>query len=144
MNSIVLPPKRWEWADGTKYDPIRFHKWFHRLGKRKVNIALLEAAWNRWPEQELLGVPACDHCCNWQVSEREFRDYNKFRLGISVPATQQEQDAINHAYHQYCESHGEFPFHRHLEACAPLFALNPRHLREKWEVDPAFYPTGYR
>lgn len=144
MNKLQLPPKRWQSSDDPRYDPIRYNRWFARLGKRKQNIALLSECLRQLPVAEDEGKTIRSHCMDWCVSEREFRDYRNFIYGEPKEVSQQAQDAINHAYHQYVESNAMHAFHAHLEACAPLFALQPRQLRELWECASNFWPTGYK
>lgn len=136
----VLPPKRFEEADDSKYDPIRSRRWFARLLERKWQIPLLRHA------HKLLlmdcGLTQETVCEEMVVDARELRDYIKFHHGQVAEVGPNLQGALDYAYDMYCMDGAKMSWRAHMESGAKAFGLNPRHLMEQWEIDSGFYPTG--
>jgi hypothetical protein len=148
---MILQPKRWQPADDPKYDPIRHHAWFHRIQKRKRVIPLMKGCYLQSLD---IGADNNDSltqeelCDLWNVSPREFRDYSAFVEGYSRPyANPKEyltyQDILDSAYKAYCIHNAIRPIQSFIQDMAPLYGVHYRPVWERWETDPAFYPTGY-
>lgn len=135
-----LPPKRFDDPDHPTYDNIRHYRWFGKLGTRRAKLQWLAVGYNyireKMPQQK-----AADEV---NVDSRELRDYVAFRDGVSRGASANEQQAMNEAYHLYCNELGKISIRKAIALQAPLWGLNPRHVQELWEVDPTFYPTDYK
>lgn len=134
----TLPPKRFEDPNDPRFDPIRHEKWFRQVLKRRAQLPQLQLAClmmhnsgcNQKAAAELAGVDA-----------RELRDYLKFWAIAPYPdSTPVEQDFIMTAYMHYCSSSASW--YKCLDAVSRDAKLT-RRVKEKWEVDPRFYPVGY-
>lgn len=136
---LTLPPKRWEPATDARYDSIRYKPWFGRLCLRKHHIPRLEQAFRANLDGSTQKAAASD----FMVDPRELRDYERFRTGSTSELPRFAQDAIDMAYRDYCRDNASRPFHFYLRIWSKWLALNPRAIRELWEVDPGFYPTNY-
>lgn len=143
--NCVLPPKRFEDPSDPLYDSIRTRPWFAKMATRRAKIPLLKQA-------HAMSLQIGQHttqkfiCDTWGVDERELRDYVKWYCDSPIaldPIPKNFMDAINHAYHAYCEDKGNMPWRNHLRNSAPYFGIKPRHITEKWETDTAYYPDGY-
>jgi hypothetical protein len=139
MNRCTLPPKRWQ-EDSPEWDSLRHLPWYNALLVRKKQIPALKQAYLL----TLKGVPQWKAAAEFQVDERELRDYQKYQAGMPLGITLGEQRAILAAYAMYCDSALKHPFHYCVERSAEYHGLNPRALREKWEIDPCVYPNGYQ
>lgn len=135
---MILPPKRWQ-EDGPQFDNLRHLKWYRRLLKRKKLIPALKQAHKLVKE----GVPQWKAAAEFQIDERELRDYGKL-FGAGVTVGMAEQKAIDAAYAIYVDSGGRHPFSYCVERSAEYHGLNPRALRELWEIDPAVYPSAIK
>lgn len=136
--NLVLPPKRFEPDDPTR-DPIRSRAWYPKLQIRKWQMPLLHQA-ARVIQQGWTQVFACD---TFRVDSRELRDYVRYWTFKWPPVTKTEQAIIDDAYYSYCQRGGEQAFHAYLEHNSRFFGLNPRHVKELWELNPGFLPSGY-
>ncbi len=140
--NLPLPPKRWEDANDPRWDSIRHRPWFRRLLERKRHIPALKQAY----EVIKQGHPQWKAAAEFGVDERELRDFILFHFFTPTPekyfAPQSWIDAINYAYDQYQFDGGRLAFHAYLMASAKTFGLNPRAVRERWEIDPNFLPSS--
>jgi hypothetical protein len=148
---FVLPPKRWQPAEDPKYDPIRPKRWFPRLLVRKNKLHNLEAARLKWRSYQKFVKDAQKRAAEeWGVDERELRDYCKFVEGYSKlleegPKYRQlAQILIDEAYNLYCHDKGLHSFQFWLKRVGDRSTIGGRQLIELWEVDPTFYPKGYK
>lgn len=133
-------PKRWESAESTVYDPIRGKPWFRRLLKRKRQIPALREA-SKLVSQ---GQPQWKAAAEFGVDERELRDYRNYIIGSCNPISRVEQDILDHAYDQYQFDGARLAFHAYVMSSAKMLGLNPRAIRELWEIHPFFLPTVYQ
>jgi len=142
--NLVLPPKRWESADSPIFDSIRFRKWFTRGQKRKHLIPALKQAAALYNDGS--GRLVKDVCAEFQVDEREFRDWYRFHVqkAAFAPLSPKEQVVLNAAYAIYCDSNAEYSFSTCVEKAADYYGMKKRPLRELWEVNPNAYPTVYQ
>jgi hypothetical protein len=145
---MILQPKRWQAADDPKYDPIRHHAWFHRIQKRKHVLPRMQECLNHLWIVKVDGKTQEELCDDWNVSPREFRDYRDFVNGHSRPyANPKEklthQHILDSAYKAYCIHNAIRPIQSFIQDMAPLYGVHYRPVWERWETDPAFYPTGY-
>lgn len=138
MTKYSLPPKRWQ-EDGPQWDSLRHHKWYGRLLKRKKLIPALKQAYLLIKQ----GQPQWKAAAEFQVDERELRDYCKLVVNEPFWASKAEQMAIDAAYAIYVDSGLKHSFSYCVERSATYHGLNPRALRELWEVEPTVFPTGY-
>lgn len=127
-------------ADDPKYDSLRFRPWFTRLQKRKKIIPALEQAYLLVQQ----GQPQWSAAAEFQVDERELRDYSALKTGESSPRAPVYQRVIDDAYTFYCHSKLTHSFSFCMEKAASEYGLNPRACRELWETDPGYYPTVYQ
>lgn len=137
VKNLVLPPKRFEPDDPTR-DPLRGRAWYPKLQIRKWQLPFLSQA-ARAIEQGWTQVFACD---TFGVDTRELRDYVRFHAPWP-PVSKTEQAIVDDAYYVYQKDGGERPFHSYLEDSARSFGLNPRRVREIFELNPSYLPTGY-
>ncbi len=141
MTQLKLPPKRWQDAEDSQFDSIRFKSWFERLLKRKHHIPLLREAYRAMQSDKDLTQFAA--CAVFNVDERELRDYIKFHQLTGINATVDEQYCIDVAYKNYCHNHANLSFTEEMRMAATACHLDPRSMKEKWEIDPNYYPTNY-
>lgn len=141
MHNLVLPPKRWEDAEHPKFDPIRGRKWFPRLLKRKKHIPLLERAMEDCSCSESMTQEECAEA--WGVDSREMRDFVAFRKNTPSAITELQQSLLDEAYVDYLLEQGSESFTDYIQFAARRRGLNPRPIKELWEVAPNFYPSNY-
>jgi len=137
--NLKLPPKRWQ-EDSPEWDSLRHLPWYNGLLVRKKQIPALHQAYLLIQK----GQPQWKAAAEFQVDERELRDYQKYKAGLPLGISPVEQRAITAAYALYCDSNLKHPFHYCVERSAEYHGLNPRALRELWETDPTVYPNGYQ
>lgn len=142
---MILQPKRWQKADDPKYDPIRHRQWFARLLKRKHIIPMMDGCFVEWLDATgpNLNKTNEQHCLEWGVDPREFRDYANFRVGKCYPRNPTFQHILDGAYKLYWEHNASRPIQSWISDLSPLYGVKSRHVCEMWEVDPGFYPTNY-
>jgi len=133
-----LPPKRWQ-EDSPEFDSLRHLPWYKSLLVRKKHIPSLHQAYLLIQK----GLPQWKAAAEFKVDERELRDYQRYKAGMPLGITLSQQTAIRAAYSIYCDSLLKYPFHYCVERSADYHGLNPRALRELWEIDPTVYPNGY-
>ncbi len=142
---MILQPKRWESADDPRFDPIRTKWWFGKLLERKKAIAQLEEVWATL-ERGGCVLTQEELCDNWNVSPREFRDYQLFWTGgtrVDGSARRTYQAVLDDSYTRYLFAKAESPLHRYFQISAPFFNVPYRRVWELWEIDINFYPTTY-
>ena len=152
MSDIVLPPKRFQDPSDVVYDPIRNRKWFGPLSKRRAQLHLLKCALRDYDDPLMGDHTQQEICAHWGVDEREFRDYRDFVDAIHYSMRREAWDKLDSHYqavldlaYQGYNSHIASRSIRHfIEDHAALYGLNPRHVIERWEIDPNFWPTGYK
>ncbi len=138
MNRVILPPKRWQ-EDGPHFDSLRHLGWYARLLVRKHQIPALKQALVLVQRGEAQWKAAAV----FTVDERELRDYGKFVAGMPLGITIPQQFTLTRAYEDYQKGFRDHPYHYFIERSAEYHGLNPRALRELWEIDPCVYPNGY-
>lgn len=147
---LVLPPKRFEDDQDPKFDSIRYLDWFGRLAKRREKLPLLKQAYSAWtccpPDSSQDSIADA-----WGVDARELRDYADFvqgesRAGQKFKGSERAavQMVLDRAYAHYCALGGSRSIQWHIDLEAPYWGMNPREIKELWEVDPCFWPTNYR
>jgi hypothetical protein len=134
----ILPPKRWQ-PDGPEFDSLRYHLWYKKLLVRKCQIPALYQAWLLVQH----GQPQWKAASEFKIDERELRDFEKYMLKEPLDRPPGCQRVIDAAYAMYEDSGLKHAFSKCVERSAGYYGLNPRALRELWEVDPCLYPTGY-
>ncbi len=138
---MQLPPKRFELTDSTKFDPIRYHPWFGKLQDRREKLPFLKEAYRLWKWCDMTQGQAADTC---SVDARELRDYGAFVENQGQEPNRTFQAILDDSYGLYGQAGGRLSFRNCIDRTAPLYGVNPRHVCERWEVDPTFYPTGYQ
>lgn len=148
--SYVLPPKRFQQIDDPIYDSIRFKKWFAKLETRREKLPILAQAYSAWtcmPPDTIQEAIAK----SWGVDARELRDYADFVQGESrIKEQYGEQDRksfqaiLDASYSHYVGDKASKHIRHYLEAHAALWGYKPRLVGEFWEIDPTYYPTGYK
>lgn len=139
---MILPPKRFQSVDDPCYDNIRHKKWFWKLIKRREKLPALRQA---MLSQAVDGLNQKDSAEKYGVDERELRDYEIFHdpsVGRETinPAFQR---ILNDSYHVYCADGAKESIVTYIERIAPFYGKKGRHVWEKFEVDPNFYPDNY-
>ena len=134
--SICLPPKRWE-EDAPRFDGLRHHAWFQRSLKRKKQIPLLREAYKLVKE----GQPQWKAAAEFQVDERELRDYAHFIENGACSIARPYQVMLDDAYRSYAEQDARVSFCKCIELAAANYGVDPRAVRELWEVEPVFLPS---
>lgn len=143
---LALPPKRFESTEDPKFDPIRHFQWFAKLEKRRAKLPFLKEAFRQW---STCGISQGQAAANVGVDERELRDYAAF-VGAEPISWESKSEArtykaiLDQSYARYKLYTGERSFRACIEEEAPLWGKEARPIVERWEVDPGFYPTGYR
>ena len=140
MNNLILPPKRYEDPYNPKYDPIRHKPWFPSLMERREKIPMLQMAYRQLKETNHSQLRVAEE---WGVDPRELRDFINFTIGKGDTPSKAFQACLNDAYFEYCIEGAMRHIGFFIEKMAPFYGLNPRHVREMWEVDPEFYPKTY-
>lgn len=143
---MILPPKRYEDPFHPKFDPIRWRPWFGKLIKRREKIPMLKQA---MLAMGVGGLSQKDAAERYGVDERELRDYENFYCERgTMPAidykSKEFQCILDEAYKFYCLSGGEGHIKGFIEAIAPSYGMNPRHVYERYEIDATFLPTGHK
>lgn len=147
--SCLLPPKRFQSEQDPKYDSIRHKPWFWRLSKRRAKLPILTQAHNALtcchPD-----TPQYEIATAWGVDARELRDYVDFAQGVSrfkaMPYGLQRtlQAILDRSYIAYDKDSASQTFRSYVDAEAAFWGVDGRQVFELWEVDPIFYPTGYK
>lgn len=137
--NMVLPPKRFQDPADPKYDSIRHLKWFiyEPIGPR---LKILKQAYLQYKEG---GKPQYRVAEEWNVREREFRDYCKFVEGKSNGYNRTYPHIIDAAYENYCNEKGAIAWSLYLKRQSELWGMNGRATHDIWVFDPIFYPTNY-
>jgi hypothetical protein len=139
-----LPPKRFQGINDAKYDLIRFRGWFRSLEKRRAQIPRLDAALDLVSNGLKTQQAAAEA---YSVDERELRDYTRFKQGSPVDKGSQRatyQLVLDKAYEYYAADKAKYHIREYIKKIAKLHGLKARHVVELWEVDPTFYPSGYK
>ncbi len=144
---MQLPPKRYQPDSDTKYDNIRWLPWFHDLAERRRKIPMLTEAAKLVSE----GLSIEKAAAEFGVDDRELGDYLHFMAGRSrlseiepIGTRRAYQMILDHAYDVYRDSFGRRSLTKIIYDESQLFGVNPRHVVEIWDLDPAFYPTHYK
>jgi hypothetical protein len=146
--TYVLPPKRFESLADTIFDPIRGRPWFQKLVKRREQIPLLEQAYKAHRDMHR-SMTQYDAATQFNVDERELRDFIKYVDGVSVfsSLTKAEQlvyqRILDNAYDLYDRFRAQENFRYYIEGCAKPFGLDARPVWELYDIDPTWFPTGY-
>ncbi len=128
-------------CDDPVYDSIRHQPWFWRLEKRREKLWQLKQA-----KSHLDNVKdsRCAVAKEWQVDERELRDYISFVNKVKRNITATEQKILDRAYQSYMEAGGNVSFRDCIYSESKMWGINPRHVNELWETDYHFYPHEYK
>ena len=136
-----VPPKFFEDISQTKFDPIRYHKWFRVYERRqplvkKIQSYALAIKYRSMTRidahrQTKLDIKYFTFCKHWQ-NGKSFID--------SHPKQKAYWHALNHAYRVYDENKGDYSFKRILEKSAKAYNLSKITMYRLWEFDPKFVP----
>ncbi len=142
---VVPPPKRFEDDCDARFDPIRHRPWFHRLRARRAKLGVLSAAGEILMKDR--SATQVSVCRALGIDERELRDYVTFRLGqspyVDPKLNNLHREILAQAYDVYCYTYAASNLSVHIEAKARGLGLNPRSVRERWEIDPLYLPERY-
>lgn len=143
---IQLPPKRFQSPSSEQFAPIAHKKWFRDLSSRRDKIPLLGKA---YAMMKHLGKSQAAAAREVGVDVRELRDFHAYwskknRIPLGFKAGY--QSVLDSAYNLYCHKMANVHFYRCIDDAAKLNNLNKitgRRVKEAWDTDFNFYPTGY-
>lgn len=144
MSRLQLPPKRFQPVDDPKYDPIRRHEWFASLTRRRDKLGKLKQALLLWNEGNMSRDKAADA---FGIRHGDLEDYSKFAFGNPQSLTPQEyrtyQAILDEAYSLYVQAGAKRSIRCCIRTVAPRYGRDPKPIRDLWDIDSTFYPTGY-
>lgn len=144
VEPIVLPPKRFQTTEPTRYDTIRHRPWFDALNERRAKIDQLRAAYDDFYQRKEL-ITQSDLAKIHGIDERELRDYMSWINSPpeSVLITSISRYILDQAYLAYCFEKAARPFTVYISrACKLAHIQRYRGFIEMWDVDHA-YPSRY-
>lgn len=148
MNQLhtQLPPKRFEDPNDPKFDPVRGKPWFGKLVKRGLNIPSLSAAYTAYqkPDNQLTQVLVAEQ---YHVSVDDLIDYIKFvenKPSFKVRSDAERklwQHILDNAYGVYERFRANDNLNSYIDMAAKTYGIDPRPIKELWDIDPTFVPT---